>query len=123
MYSTNLTRMIDNIFALPTYTSFFYDDRVNRYHEQVMNHDNGATKITVLVPGLAKEDFTLQAKQDGTLVLQTKQEVKDKLTKTWHLSDDADVKAITAECKNGLFTITVPVKTNKPDKTRTIEIV
>lgn len=121
MYSTNLTRMIDNIFALPNYSSFWYLDTPRYSADETKYDKDGTANITVFVPGLAKEDFSLQVLENGTLELSTKEHVKEKLTRNWQLSEKADYKNIKAECKNGVFKIAVPVKT-KLDKSRSIEI-
>ena len=88
------------------------------YDESKTDKD-GSTKITVVVPGLAKEDLSLSI-SDGRLTLSSKQKERP-LTRFWNLSDSVDTKNITADCKNGILTISVPLKP-KTDKSRTIEI-
>lgn len=121
MYSTNFTRMFDSVFALPNYSTLWYLNTSRASSEQTKHDKDGTANITVFVPGLAKEDFSLQVLENGTLELCTKEHVKDKIVRNWQLSEKADFKNIKAECKNGLFKITVPVKA-KLDKTRSIEI-
>lgn len=113
MYSTNLTKIIDDIFSFP-YVSL---DASYAYDSVKSNKED--TKITVIVPGFAKEDLQLNV-NDNYLTLSSKLEDK-KLNRTWKLAESADIKNIQAECKNGILTLTIPVK-HRLDKTRTIEI-
>lgn len=112
-YSTSLSRMVDNIFAFP-YMSL---DASSGY--DYVTSDKDGTKITVVVPGFSKEDLSLNV-NDNYLTLTSKVEDK-KLTRTWRLADLADTKSIKAECKNGILTINIPLKT-KSDKSRNVEI-
>jgi HSP20 family molecular chaperone IbpA len=112
----NVNKMINDIFAVPhirwsTMETDFVDD--------VSSEKDGSTKITVYVPGFAKEDFNLQV-IDNNLKLNAKDENK-KFSRTWELTDSADTKNISAECKNGILTINLPLKA-KVDKSRTVEI-
>lgn len=113
-YSTSLSRMVDNIFTFPYATL----DATSGYDHVVS--DKEGTKITVVVPGFSKEDLKLSV-NDSYLTLTSNLEDK-KLTRTWRLSDLADTKTIKAECKNGILTINVPLK-SKSDKSTNIEIV
>ncbi len=124
MYNTSLTRMIDNLFPATDVTNYrlWWPADVSRFsHEEVKTEKDGSTNIIILVPGLSKEDFDLEVTQDGSLHLSTKKDTSKVLSRTWRLSDRADVKGITAECKNGVFTMNVPVKA-KLDKSRQIDI-
>ena len=124
MYTTNLTKMIDNLFPTADMTNYrlWWPGDVSHFsHEEVTSEKDGSTKITILVPGLSKEDFDLQVTQDGSLHLSTKKDITKVINRTWRLSDRADVKSISAECKNGVFTMHVPVKA-KLDKSRQIDI-
>jgi len=115
MYSYNVNKMINDIFAVP----HIRWSTMEMNPDQLTTEKDGATKITVYVPGFAKEDFNLLV-NDSTLKLSTKDENK-KFQRSWKLTDSADTKNISAECKNGILTINIPVKA-KVDKSRTVEI-
>jgi HSP20 family molecular chaperone IbpA len=108
--------MINDIFAVP---HIRFSTLEKNLVDEFLTEKDGTTKITVYVPGFAKEDFNLQV-VDSSLRLTTKDENK-KLNRSWKLSDSADTKNISAECKNGILTISVPLKA-KTDKSRTVEI-
>ena len=112
----NLDKMIDDVFAVP---HIRWSTPEKNPVDEFSTEKDGSTKITVYVPGFAKEDFNLQV-SDSNLKLTTKDENK-KLSRSWKLSDSADTKNISAECKNGILTVNIPVKA-KVDKSRTIEI-
>lgn len=115
-YSSAISKLVDDVFAYPGYavtleTALSYDS--------VKANKDGSSTITAIVAGFAKEDLELTV-SDGKLLLLSKLQDK-KLNKSWNLADTADVKNITAECKNGILNITIPAK-QKQDKSRTIEI-
>lgn len=113
LYTKTLTRMLDDVFSFPvlnTDTWYTYDE---------VKHDKDGTKIAIAVPGFSKEDLQLSL-NDNYLSLSSKLEDK-KISRSWKLSDVADTKAIKADCKNGMLTINIPVKT-KSDKSRVIDI-
>ena len=115
MYSYNVNKMINDIFAVP----YVRWSSMQLEHDDISTEKDGTTKITVYVPGFAKEDFNLQV-NDNTLKLNTRDENK-KFERSWKLADSADTKNVSAECKNGILTINIPVKA-KVDKSRTVEI-
>jgi HSP20 family molecular chaperone IbpA len=112
----NLDKMINDVFAVP---HIRWSTLEKNLVDEFTTEKDGSTKIIVYVPGFAKEDFNLQV-IDSELRLTTKDENK-KLKRSWKLSDSADTKNISAECKNGILTINVPLKA-KTDKSRTVEI-
>lgn len=112
----NLDKMINDIFAIPHVR---WSTLEKNLIDEFTTEKNDSTKITVYVPGFAKEDFNLQV-VDNILKLTTKDENK-KFNRSWKLSESADIKSIVAECKNGLLTIEVPLKVRN-DQSRTIQI-
>lgn len=113
LYSTSFSRMVDDIFSLP------YAKLDASYAYDSIKSDKESTKITVVVPGSSKDDLELNV-NDSYLTLSSKFEDR-KINRSWKLSDYADTKCISAECKNGLLTITIPLK-NKSDKLKKIDI-
>lgn len=113
LYSTSLSKMVDDIF------SFQHMNLDASYAYDSIKSDKEGTKITVVVPGFSKEDLELNV-SDNYLTLSSKLEDK-KFNRSWKLSDAADAKAVSAECKNGLLTISVPLKA-KSDKVKKIDI-
>jgi HSP20 family protein len=73
--------------------------------------DNGY-KLTILVPGLTKDDLKIIVK-DRKLTIKHESEENDfinKFTKSYFLSDDIIEKKITAEVKNGVLVVDLPTK-------------
>ena len=116
-YNSALSKMIENAFAFPylTHTS----QTTNLVYDSIETNKDGSTTISVVIPGFAKEDLQLNV-NDNKLVLSSKPENKN-LKRSWTVTDSADIKNISAECKNGILTINIPVKA-KPDKSRAVEI-
>lgn len=119
MYYTSLSKIIDEVFAYPygmpqklSDPSFVYDS--------IKTEKDGSSTISVVVPGFSKEDLELSSK-DGTLSLKDKKESGKKLTRYWKLGESTDVSNISAECKNGILTIHIPVK-EKQENLHTINI-
>lgn len=111
-------KIVDDSFRALYYPFYRVDSSV----EQITKQADGSTKISLVVPGYSKEDFSLEVKENGTLVLATTESCTNKkLQYTWTLSGDVDVKGITCECKNGILTILLQQK-KKVDKSRLIEI-
>jgi HSP20 family molecular chaperone IbpA len=110
--------MIDEVFNFPHGMpqklgdpSFVYDS--------ITTEKDGSSTITVVVPGFSREDLKIEA-SDGTLKLWCDLEDKP-IKRYWKISDNVDVKKIKAQCKNGLLTISLPLK-DKSNKTTTIII-
>jgi len=79
-------------------------------YKDLIRNEKEKSIISLAVPGISKEDIHLEVKEDGLLTLSF-----DRQTdffrpghKTWTLPEDIDVENITAECKDGLLTVTLP---------------
>jgi len=73
--------------------------------------DNGY-KLTMLVPGLTKDDLKIIIK-DRKLTIKHESEDNDfidKFSKSYFLSDDIIEKKIVAEVKNGILVIDLPTR-------------
>ena len=116
LYTTNLSRMLDEVFTLPYHARVLDDSFV---YDSVKTEKDGSTKIDVVVPGYSKEDLKLEA-LDNILRLSCDLQNK-KFVRQWKLSDNIDVKKTKADCKNGILTIILPLK-EKKDKTTSIII-
>lgn len=113
LYTKSLSRMLDDVFSFPVLnmnTWYTYDD---------VKHDKNGTTILIAVPGFSKENLQLNL-NDNYLTLSSKLEDKE-ISRSWRLADLADTKAIKADCKNGILTISIPFKA-KSDKSRVINI-
>ena len=118
MYYTSLSKIIDDVFAYPYGmpqklgdSSFVYDS--------IKTEKDGSSTISVVVPGYSKEDLKLEV-SDGTLKLSSEVEGKS-LKRLWKISDSVDTRKIKADCKNGILTISLPLK-EKNSKITTITI-
>lgn len=118
-YNSALSKMIENAFAFPHLNLTHTSQTANFVYDSIETSKDGSTTISVVIPGFAKEDLQLNI-NDNKLVLSSKPENKN-LKRSWTITDSADIKNISAECKNGILTINIPVKA-KPDKSRTVEI-
>ena len=116
LYTTNLSRMIDEVFNIPYYTKVLDDSFV---YDLIKKEKDGSTKIEVVIPGYGKEDLKLKI-VDNTLTLSSDVEGK-KFSRKWKLSDSIDTKKIKSECKNGILTISLSEK-QKNNKTTDITI-
>lgn len=115
LYNSTLTKMLDEVFTFPyglvTDNAFVIDS--------IKTEKDGSAKITVVVPGYAKEDLDLQV-SNNTLTLSSSDESK-KFNRSWKLSEWVDLKNISAECKNGVLTVVLPVK-QKTEKVLSVSI-
>lgn len=91
-------------------------------------------EVEVAAPGLTKEDFNVHINDEGDLVInmekkQHEEEKKgrkylrrefsySKFEQTLVLPDDVEKKSIKAEVKNGVLTVTLPKKDEKPVEVR-----
>jgi HSP20 family molecular chaperone IbpA len=117
-YSSAISKLVDDVFAYP-FPGYSMTIQTDNVYDSFATNKDGSTVISVVVPGFAKEDLELTA-NNGQLTLKSK--LKDKkLSRFWDLSETADVQNISAECKNGILNITVPILSKK-EKPRTVEI-
>lgn len=61
--------------------------------------------LKLVVPGYGKEDFNISVEGNELKIV-----VIDKYQKVYTLGEGIDVAAITAQCVNGILTITLPKK-------------
>jgi HSP20 family molecular chaperone IbpA len=109
--------MLDEVFAFPYQAKVLEDSFV---YDSVKAEKDGSSIISVVVPGYSKEDLVLSARAN-TLCLKSKSDSGKKLTRYWKLGDSVDLNNISAECKNGILNIKVPLK-QKEDNLFTINI-
>jgi len=117
---TYLDKFIDNAFRTAMYGDVF---TTSTGYKDLIRNDKEKSVISLAVPGISKEDIHLEVKEDGLLTLSF-----DKQTdffssehKTWTLPEDIDVENVTAECKDGLLTVTLP-KLKRLPSSRKIQI-
>lgn len=118
LYTTTLSRMLDDAFSFPFQTHVIDDTFV---YDSIKTQKDGSTIIDVVVPGYSKEDLKLEM-IDNVLKLSSDLENK-KFVRHWKLTDSIsiDPKKIKADCKNGILTITLPKK-DKVSKNTSISI-
>lgn len=117
---TYLEKLIDNAFR----TSVYGDYGTNyTFDTGFVRNNKDSTTLTMAVPGLGKEDIELEVKDDGVLSLTflKQSDLFSHKSRSWTLSEDIDVENITAECKDGMLTVTLP-KLKRLPSTRKISI-
>lgn len=102
-----LDRLLDNAFHTALYGDLYTTS--TGYKDLIKNEKDKST-ITVSVPGLSKEDIELEVKEEGFLLLSfnKKSDFFSYKHKSWTLDDDIDLENVSAECKDGLLTISLP---------------
>ena len=117
---TYLDKFIDNAFRTAVYGDVF---TTSTGYRDLVRNEKEKSVISLAVPGISKENISLEVKEDGLLTLSF-----DKQTdffrpeaKTWTLPEDIDVENVTAECKDGLLTVTLP-KVKRLPASRKVEI-
>jgi len=124
---------------------FFFNDLMpktqSQYSTPKMNitETNGSFEIELAAPGLTKDDFTIHLTDNNTLELkmekkQSNEEKKDdksylrkefsyqSYAQTFTLPDTVASDAIKATMADGILTITLPKKEEKPKVDKMIEI-
>ena len=117
---TYLDKFIDNAFRAAMYDDVF---TTSTGYRDLVRNDKEKSVISLAVPGISKEDITLEVKEEGILALSFKKKTDffTSTRKSWTLSDDIDVENVTAECKDGLLTVTLP-KAKRLPTSRKVEI-
>jgi HSP20 family protein len=107
-FDRNFERFVNDVFAAPAYRSLN------------VTQDDKAWTVTLDVPGVAREDLTLEV--EGPVVrIATKQEAKRQFKAAYELPEDIDVDATEAKLENGVLTLVLGKK--KPvSNARTIEV-
>ena len=116
MYHNSLTKMLDQVFTFPHELTVLNDSFV---YDSISTEKDGSSKISVVVPGFSKDDLELEI-IDNLLTLSSKNNEKQ-LKRTWKLSSSVDTKKVSADCKNGILSIMLPLK-SKSDKVYKIQI-
>jgi HSP20 family molecular chaperone IbpA len=116
LYTTNLSKMLDEVFTFPYQVKNLNDTFIYDY---VKVKKDGTSQIDVVVPGYSKEELKLEV-ADNILKLSCDVENK-KFSRQWKISDSVDIKKIKADCKNGILTISLSNK-DKKDKMTSIPI-
>ena len=94
-----------------------YEDLYERFfglsysaiNDQITQEKDGSYKLTVDVPGCNREHVSLSAK-GSQLIITLNRPNKDKKTLTYRLGSKVDASTISATCKDGVLTVTCPVK-------------
>ena len=117
---TYLDKFIDNAFRTAMYGDVF---TTSTGYKDLIRNEKEKSVISLAVPGLSKEDIDLEVKEEGILTLKfaKKNHFFDQGHRSWTLSEDIDVENVTAECKDGLLTVTLP-KVKRLPTARKIEI-
>ena len=118
---------------------FFFNDFMpktqSQYSTPKMNitETNGSFEIELAAPGLTKDDFTIHLTDNNTLELKMEKKKDDKsylrkefsyqsYAQTFTLPDTVASDAIKATMADGILTITLPKKEEKPKVDKMIEI-
>ena len=96
--------MFNRFFGLPTYT-WQHSSSIN---DEINVEKDGSYKLTLEVPGFSREDVNLTVKE-GTLNIEMKREGKQKKA-TYRLGKNIDQDNIKASCKDGVLTVSCPVR-------------
>lgn len=117
---TYFDKLIDNAFRASV-----YGDYGNSYttHTGYVRNENGVSTISLAVPGLSKEDIDLEVKEDGVLCVTFLKQTHffSHKSRSWTLSKEIDIENVTAECKDGMLTVTLP-KLKKFSSARKVNI-
>lgn len=109
----NLYNTLLSEFVSPWYFSTAKSDNIAKTKD-------GDYKLTLVVPGYGKEDVTLQVTESNYLEIKLKQD--EGYTYRYKLSNKIDPTKISAECKNGILTVTLPQKAESTSKLIKIDI-
>ena len=86
----------------------------------VVNEQDDEYIVTAQVPGMSKEDISIEAK-DGIITIDGAKEINESMESTIHrefsIGDDVDEAKAVAEVKDGILTLTLPKKEKKKAKT------
>ena len=117
---TYLDKFIDNAFRTAMYGDVF---TTSTGYKDLVRNEKEKSSISIAVPGISKEDIHLEIKEDGLLILafDKQNDFFSSGQKTWTLPEDIDVENVTAECKDGLLTVTLP-KVKRLPSSRKIEV-
>jgi len=104
---TYLDRFIDNAFRTAMYGDVF---TTSTGYKDLIRDEKEKSVISLAVPGLTSEDIDLELKEEGVMVLKFNKQTDffNQGHRTWTLSEDIDIENVTAECKNGMLTVTLP---------------
>lgn len=117
---TYLDKFIDNAFRTAMYGDVF---TTSTGYKDLVRNEKEKSIISLAVPGISREDVSLEVKEEGLLILSfnKKTDFFKSDYKTWTLPEDIDVENVTAECKDGLLTVTLP-KVKRLPSSRKIEV-
>ena len=117
MYHNSLSKVLDQVFLFPYGSPKVLNDSF--VYDSIKTQEDGSSKISVVVPGFSRDDLQLEV-IDNILTL-TSNDKEKPFTRSWKLSSDVDTKKVSADCKNGILSISLPVR-NKTEKTHKIQI-
>ena len=117
---TYLDTFVDNAFRSAVFGDVF---TTSTGYKDVIKNDKDSSTISLSVQGISKEDIDLEVKEEGVLTLKFNKKTQffKQGHRSWTLPEDIDVENVTAECKNGLLTVTLP-KVKRLPTTRKVEI-
>ena len=117
---TYLDKFIDNAFRNAMYGDVF---TTSTGYKDLVRNDKESSVLTVAVPGVSKEDIDLEVKEEGVLTVKFNKQTDffKSQHRSWTLSEDVDVENVTAECKDGVLTVTLP-KLKRLPSTRKVEV-
>ena len=90
------------------------------FNDKVNKLEDGSWKIELAVPGYAKEDVNVSAK-NKLLEVVLKQEGGKESKLHYRLTSDIDTSKIKATCKHGLLTVTLPLRETERSVTVSVE--
>lgn len=88
--------------------------------EEVVKDDEAYT-ITLVVPGVSKEDIQLEITPDGLWLHAENEEMKKKYKNHFHFREPIDPEKVTARLKAGILIVTAPYANKKPKTKVNIE--
>ena len=107
---TTYDAMFNRFFGLPSFSL-----ETASYNDEITQEADGSYKLTVEVPGYNRDHVTLSTKETQ-LVVTLQQPNKEKKSLTYRLGSKIDQTKIAATCKDGLLTITCPVKQSEQSR-------
>jgi HSP20 family protein len=78
-------------------------------HSYLNQKDDGSYLLEIEVPGYSKENINLSIKE-GKLYVNANREGKSTKSFVYKLSNKINTKNISASCKDGVLTVTLPLK-------------
>ena len=109
----NLDSFFDSFFAKPSWHSTSVKNDVVQYDDRY--------ELILDIPGISKKDISIKTEKDTLIVsfdnkrnyvnakVFTSNRNTGKIEQSYVMPDDVDVEGVTAKCKDGVLTITLPM--------------